>query len=214
MITPLLIVGCGGQGRECHEIALAMEAARPGTWHFLGFADDDPDPTQLAAVRARACQVLGTTSQALAMMPSGARVALGIGSGPARQRVAETVQTAGLSLATLVHPDATLGRDVVVGQGCIVAAGVRASTTITLGRGVLLNQNATVGHDTVIHDWATVNPNAAVSGGCVIGARALVGAGAVVLQECKVAADAVVGAAACVTRDVTKPIVVRGVPAR
>ena len=47
-MTPLIIIGAGGFGRECHDIVIAMNEVKP-TWEFLGFVDDvEPDPDLLA----------------------------------------------------------------------------------------------------------------------------------------------------------------------
>ena len=77
-----------------------------------------------------------------------------------------------------------------------------------------VNQNVTIGHDTIAEDFATINPSAAVSGSVHLRSGSLVGAGAVVLQGRSVGTDATVGAAACVVSDVLAGAVVTGVPAR
>jgi acetyltransferase-like isoleucine patch superfamily enzyme len=79
---------------------------------------------------------------------------------------------------------------------------------------VHLNQNATVGHDSVLDAFVQVNPLAAVSGDCWLGERVLIGTTAAVLQGLSVGAGATVGAGACVVRPVPGDTVVKGVPAR
>jgi acetyltransferase-like isoleucine patch superfamily enzyme len=91
---------------------------------------------------------------------------------------------------------------------------VRLTTNVSLGRHVHVNQGVTIGHDTVVGDYATLNPAAALSGNCVIEDEVLVGAQSCVLQGLTVGHGAVVGAAACVVRDVPAGLTVKGVPAR
>ncbi len=95
----------------------------------------------------------------------------------------------------------------------MIFAGARLTTNIKLGRHVQINQNATVGHDSLLDDYATINPMAAISGNVHVGAAGMVGAGAVILQGLSVGARARIGASACVVRDVPEDVTVKGVPA-
>lgn len=212
MTRPLVIIGCGGQGRENHDLIDAMNTEHL-RWEVLGYLDDQPSSENLALVAARGSQVLGGIDD-LAGMPGSVEVAIAVGDGPSRSRIAARIAPLRRDCATLVHPGATFGSAVRLGVGVVIAAGVHLTTNIALGDHVLLNQGVTVGHDSVIGDFVTVNPNATVSGSCHIGAQALIGAGAVVLQGRSVGVNARVGASACVTHDVAPNTTVIGVPAR
>jgi acetyltransferase-like isoleucine patch superfamily enzyme len=85
---------------------------------------------------------------------------------------------------------------------------------VSLGRHVHVNQGVTIGHDTVVGDYATLNPASAVSGSCLIEEEVLVGAQSCILQCLTIGRGAIVGAAACVVRDVPAGATVKGVPAR
>jgi acetyltransferase-like isoleucine patch superfamily enzyme len=65
-----------------------------------------------------------------------------------------------------------------------------------------VNVGCTVGHDTVIDDFATLFGGVIVGGGCHIGAGATVGSGAVILPGVSIGENAMVGAGAIVVRDV------------
>lgn len=203
MAEPIVIVGCGGHGREIFGIITACG----DRWRVLGFVDDAPGETNLRRVERLGSRVLGPVA---ALDDLDARYVIGIGDPRIRARIA----VPGRPAATLVHPAATVGLETTLGEGVVLFPGARVTTNVTLGRHVHLNQNATVGHDSVLEDFVQVNPLAAVSGDCRIGEAALIGTTAAVLQGLTVGARATVGAGACVVRDVAPATVVKGVPAR
>jgi sugar O-acyltransferase (sialic acid O-acetyltransferase NeuD family) len=212
LTTDLVIIGTGGQGRECLDIVRAMND-EGCTFNFVGFVDDNPSDINRSHVEGLGHEVLGTLEELL-KSPKSAQVCIGIGNGGARRRISARLDEANIGSPVLVHPSSSLGSNVKIGPGSAIWAGARLTTNIRLGRHVHVNQNATVGHDSVLGDYSTLNPLAAVSGNVDLGAGCTVGAGAVVLQGRKVGSDAMVGASACVTADVDEDAVVVGVPAR
>ena len=128
--------------------------------------------------------------------------AIGIGSGEVRRTLDAKLVAAGCMPVTLIHPIATVGTDNHIGKGCILAAGARVTTNITLGRHVDLHVNSTVGHDSILDDFASVYPGATVSGNVHLGEAVTIGTGANVLPGVTIGAGAFVGAGAVVTSDV------------
>lgn len=209
----LVIVGCGGFGREVADIVDAVNRVAP-TWNLLGFVDDDPSAVNVDRVVRRGSAVLGPVAAVGAVAGPGVDFVVGIGHARVREQVADALESAGLVPAVLVHPWAGIGASVELGAGTVVAAHVSVGSDVTVGRHVHLDRGSQVGHDSVVEDFATVHPAAVVSGSCHVAARAELGTSCTLLPGITVHADAVVGAAACVTRDVPPGAVVRGVPAR
>jgi sugar O-acyltransferase (sialic acid O-acetyltransferase NeuD family) len=204
---PLVIVGAGGFGRECLDIADAMSGAGAAI-EVMGFVDDGAVDHEL--LQRMGCALLGRTHD----VPPHARYVIGIGNGDVRRDLDATLTALGRRATTLWHPTATVGRCVDVGDGSVVCAGVRITTNIRIGRHVHLNLNTTVGHDAELSDFVTVFPAATISGNVQIGARATIGTGANVLPGVRIGAGAFVGAGAVVHRDVEAGTTVVGVPAR
>jgi sugar O-acyltransferase (sialic acid O-acetyltransferase NeuD family) len=143
-----------------------------------------------------------------------ARYVIAVAAPSVRRRIGETVSGYGRCAVTLVHPASTVERDVSIGDGSIVMAGVRIQDSARLGNHVFVNANAVVGHDVVIGDYTSVSPLAMLAGGVHIEDEAMIGAGAVVLPGRKIGRNSVVGAGAVVTTDVPAGTCFVGVPAR
>lgn len=212
MTQPLVIIGCGGFGREVHALVEALNRVQE-SYEVLGFVDDRPAVADLARIADLGAKVVGTVAD-LSRWHNPVNAVIAIGSAADRVAVDNALRGSRVEWAVLVHPDATIGSHIRLMEGTVVAAGARLSTNITIGRHVHVDQNAAVGHDCVIGDFARLNPQTCISGAVTIGAGGLIGAAATVLQGLRVGEDSTVGAGAVVTRDVAPGATVKGVPAR
>lgn len=212
MTTPLFIVGAGGFGREVFSILKALNGS--GSLPTIaGFIDDDPSPADLKHLEALGSKIVGSIDD-LARRTEAYCAVLAVGSAVDREMIATLLADSPVTYPVLVHPQATIGCDVHLSEGVVIAPGSRLSTNIQVGRHVQIDQNAAIGHDCDLGDFSRLNPQACVSGAVTIGRRAMIGANAIVLQGLKVGDDARVGAGAVVTHSVDPDTTVMGVPAR
>jgi sugar O-acyltransferase (sialic acid O-acetyltransferase NeuD family) len=191
-------------GREA-----AAWVTEAGQGPLLGFLDDDP--TRRGAMVAGQ-RVLGGLDW-LDDHPD-IEVVLGVGSPRGRVAVLRSLDEHGIRPATVIHPTAHIGPRVIVGHGSIICPGVVLTCDISLGRAVIVNFGASVGHDGRVGDAAFIAPGAHVAGNVSIGERADIGIGASIIQGITIGPEAVVGAGAVVIRDVEPGATVVGVPAR
>ncbi|MDQ3759563.1 MAG: acetyltransferase [Actinomycetota bacterium] len=208
MADDLVIIGAGGHGRETLDVIEAINEAGSTRWRFLGFVDDGE--VQQERLDRRGARVLRSDD----LDPGEVRYVIGIGDAGARGAIAERMTRAGFTPATLVHPEATMGGDVRIADGVILAAGARVTTNVSIGRHSQLNVGACVSHDCEVGDFVTLSPGALVNGECTIGDRAFFGTGAIVTPRRAIGADAKVGAGAVVLSDVPPQTTFVGVPAR
>lgn len=208
---PLVIVGCGGFGREVQDVVEALNAtAADPPFDLLGYVDDAPTPENLERIARRGARVVGDLPW-LRSAPPEVQYVIGIGSPAVKARI--DARLADRPSPVLVHPRATVGGDVEFGPGTVVCAGAVLTTNLRIGRHVHVNLLCSVGHDGVIGDHVSINPLVAVSGDVRIGPRVMVGTHAAILQGKSIGEDAVVGGAAMVVRDVPAGVTVKGVPA-
>ena len=209
-MTPLVIIGTGGHGRETHDIVEAINA-QSATFEFLGFIDERRDNESLVA--ARGAHIVGPL-ESLREHDKHIRYVIGIGAGETRRRIDQQLTEWGIEAAVLVHPDATIGAVVTLCAGVVIAAGARVTTNVTLGRHAHVNVNASVSHDCRVADYVTVSPGVTVSGNVSIGEGTLMGDGSTVIQNLSIGAWATVGAGAVVVTDLPDAVTAVGVPAR
>lgn len=208
MTTPLVIVGAGGLGREILDIIEAMNAVMP-TYSFLGFLDDSLARSD--EVDRRNARVIGTSADIASL---NALYLLGIGDGKSRAKLDEVLSRMGYAPGRAVHPAATIGTDVDMGEGLLMAAGARITTNVRSGRHVYLSVNSTIAHDCRVGSYVTILPGASVSGNVIVEDGVTVGASAVILPGLRVGAYSIIGAGAVVLHDVAPGATVVGVPAR
>jgi len=215
--TRLVIVGAGGFGREVHHVVEAMIATGVAL-DLVGYVDDQGSSDELLArlgtSRLGGVDVLCDGNRDDGPVGGDVGYVIAIGAGEVRRTIDERLTAAGRQALILVHPMATVGGDNRIAEGCILTAGSRVTTNITLGRHTQLHVNSTIGHDSVLDDFVSVYPGATVSGNVHLNEGVTIGTGANVLPGLTVGAGAFVGAGAVVTADVEPGVTVAGVPAR
>ncbi len=206
MKKKITIYGAGGLGREVLSLLNALPA-----WEVTGFYDDGK--TKGAMVSG--VQVLGAMSE-LIQSSADTQVVVAIGNSGHKKRVAEMLMTNPfIQFPTLIHPAAVIqDASVSIGNGSIITAGVILTTGITLGSHVLVNLNATVGHDVQIGSFSSIMPGVNIAGNVTVGEAVLIGSGANILNGLHLGDHSRIGAGAVVTKNVEPNNTVVGVPAR
>jgi acetyltransferase EpsM len=204
----ILIIGAGGQGQVVADALLfAVEAGELVT--PVGFLDDNP---ALAGAQILGLPVFGPLTL-VERTPHDALI-LGIGNNRQRRRLYEEFKQAGAQFATVRHPSAIVGHDVVVGQGVYVGAYVVIAAGSTVGNNAIVHGGSIIGHHNQIGDHVHIAPGVHTAGSVTIGEGAMVGIGANILPQRRIGDWAVVGGGALVHRDVEQGATVVGVPAR
>ena len=134
--------------------------------------------------------------------------------GELRRKVADKYVAVGFKLATIVAKTADVSESATIGEGTVIAEHTVVTAKTKIGRFVKINTAATVTHECVIRDCATIAPRAVLLGRVKIGEDAYIGANATVLPGLTIGKGAVVGAGAVVTKNVPDGEIWAGVPAR
>lgn len=206
--TDLVIVGCGGHGRELYDVVRAINLGGL-RWRVRGFVDDAPHhPERLERLGA---ELLGPVE---VLTRYGTTYALGIGTGTTRRIIVDRLDDSDATAATVVHPGASIGSDVVFDTGVVVFDRCVITTNVRIGAHTHLNVGCVVQHDSRIGSFVQFSPGVYVNGDCTVADDVFLGTGAVVTRGCTVGEGARVGAGAVVLDDVEPGTTVVGAPAR
>lgn len=200
----LILFGAGGHAK------VVLDALNSAGRDVLGLIDDDPAATGRMILAA---PVLGTRD-VLAREHRGAGIVPAIGVNGARAALLDWLAQGGFAVAGAIHPRATIGAGVELGDGCFLAAGAVVNPDTRIGAGAIVNTCASVDHDCRIGRAVHIAPGARLCGGVTIGDETLIGTGTVVIPGIRIGARAVIGAGSVVIRDVPDGARVAGNPAR
>lgn len=207
MAKPIYIIGAGGLGLEI----LALLKSFP-EYSVNGFYDDRIRKGEL--IHGLIC--LGSTDE-LTEWNEPIVLALAIGDPVVKRNIVlKLLGNPNLSFPSFVHPKATILNEntCVLGKGTIVTAGAVLTTHITIADFVLINLNATIGHEVQINSFCSIMPGANLAGNVQLYEAVLVGSGSNILNGLTINENVRVGSGAVVTKDVSANQTVVGVPAQ
>ena len=199
----LIIIGASGHGKVVADIAVKMNK-----WQSIVFVDDDESIKMCMDI-----PVIGKTDDALKYKDE-ADFFVAVGNNATRERVQTELEYEGVSIATLIHPNAVIGYQVSVGIGTVIMAGAVINSSSTIGKGCIINTNSSVDHDCILEDYVHVSPGASLAGTVKVGKGSWIGIGSVISNNINICAGCMLGAGAVVIRDITEPGTYVGIPVR
>jgi sugar O-acyltransferase (sialic acid O-acetyltransferase NeuD family) len=143
------------------------------------------------------------------------RFTLGIGNPKIRYMLFQKMISLGGEFTSTISTFAHIGHyDNIIENGCNIMTGVIITNSVKISKGVLLNINSNIGHDSEIGQFTEVSPGVSISGNCKIGEFCNIGTNATILPKVKVGKNVTIGAGAVVTKDVNDGETVVGIPAK
>lgn len=194
----LIIIGASGHGK-----VLADIAAKNG-YSEIVFLDDNEDIHKCGDY-----PVIGKSSEVGKIVGD---VIVGIGNSTIRKRIQEIIPES--RMVTLVHPNAIIANDVVIGAGTVVMAGVVINPGTKIGKGCIINTCSSVDHDCEVGDYSHISVGSHLCGSINIGKQTWIGAGATVKNNISIASGCMIGAGAVVVKKIDEKGTYVGVPAR
>jgi UDP-perosamine 4-acetyltransferase len=141
-------------------------------------------------------------------------VALAIGDNTERAGMFEYVRESGLTVPTLVHPNAFIEKKVILNEGILVCAGAILACEVVIGVNSIINTGAIIDHETNLGNHVHVGPGTVICGRVKAGDNCFIGAGSRVIDKIKIGYNVVVGAGSVVTKNIPDNVTAAGVPCR
>jgi len=199
----LLIIGASGHGRAIADIALKINK-----WKSIAFLDDDVNIKSSMGI-----DVIGNTQDAYKYIDD-FDIFVAIGNNAARERVQEKLAIEGASIPILIHPSAVIGKQVEIGVGTAVMAGVIINCCTKIGRGCIINTGVTIDHDNFIDDYVHISPGVHTAGTVNVGKGTWLGIGSIVSNNISIVSGCKIGAGAVVINNIDEPGTYIGIPAK
>ncbi len=114
----------------------------------------------------------------------------------------------------LIHPDAVIAKDAIIGQGSVIMAGAVVNPGSSIGRGCIVNTCSSIDHDCNLENFVHLAVGAHLCGTVNVGEGTWIGAGSIVSNNISICPACIIGAGAVVVRSITQPGTYIGVPAR
>lgn len=163
----LHIIGAGGHGRAVAEAALSSG------WQTIRFIDDSYHKGK----QIDGWPVIGTTDNLSVLLKPADAAIVAIGNQQARESLVRRLSDLHTTLATIIHPRAYVSPSACLGGGTAIMAGAIVGAHAKIGQGCIVNANATVDHDAILHDFAHLGVGTQLAGGVVVGAMTWLQAG-------------------------------------
>ncbi|MCC2256053.1 acetyltransferase [Ruminococcus sp. CLA-AA-H200] len=194
----LAIIGASGYGKVVADIA------RRNGYKEIVFLDDDDSIHECGGY-----PVIGKSTES-GMID--ADVIIGIGNAGVRKQIQESIPDE--KLVTLIHPDAVVAEDVVVGKGSVVMAGAVINPGVRIGKGCIINTCSSVDHDCEVGDYVHIAVGSHLCGTVSVGDGTWIGAGATVSNNVSICSACMIGAGAVVVKNIVEAGSYVGLPAK
>jgi sugar O-acyltransferase (sialic acid O-acetyltransferase NeuD family) len=205
----IIIFGASGHGSV---VADCME--RQGRYKLVGFVDS----FKKRGISHSGYPVLGTEMD-LPYIISAFAVNAGvvaIGDNWLRKRMVDKILDIApdFTFISVVHPMATIGRKVVVGNGSVVMPGAIVNSGSIIGEHCIINTNASLDHDGIMGNFSSLAPRVSTGGHLLLGSFSAVCLGASIIENIEIGDHAVIGAGALVVNHLPGHVVAFGSPAK
>ncbi len=115
---------------------------------------------------------------------------------------------------SVVHPSAQIARNVEIGEGAIIMAGVCINPDAQIGAHSILSTASSIDHDNRLGVFVTISPGVFLAGNVRVGDFTMLGLGTKVSNNIEIGSHSVIGAGSVVVRDIPGGVIAYGSPCR
>ena len=166
----LLIIGAGGHGRCCLDIARDMNM-----FDKISFLDDNHINETI-----NNCEVIGSIDEMSSYYPEYTHIHIAIGNNKTRSKLVLQAKEIGYSLPILKHPSSVVSKYAFVGAGCVLFpySVIEANAVIRdcciLASNVIINHDAQIDECVLVNTGTVIRPNIIINKYVSIGSHCLI----------------------------------------
>jgi len=204
----VIVVGAGGHARSLAGVLHDIGCTIAGVLADGGYPGDVWHGVEWLGELAQAKEISQRHPNALWVMA--------IGDNYQRLRILREIQTScsDARFPAVVHPSAVISGDAALEEGVVLMPGAIVMAGCRLAACSLVNTHASLDHESVLGEGASLAPGALTGGRVSIGRRSFIGLGTMVAQGVQIGADSLIGAGALVLKDLPDGVVAYGSPAK
>lgn len=202
-VKRLIIAGAGGHGKVLADIADKMEI-----YKYIAFLDDNESIKSVMGY-----PVIGTMDFSDFQKETD-EIIVAVGNCHIRKKLQTKYESIGIKIATLIHPTAIIGSNVIIDSGTVIMAGVVINCDASIGKGNIINTCASVDHECMIEEFVHISVGTHLCGNVHVGKECWIGAGSVISNNISVCSECMIGAGAVVVKNIEKSGTYVGVPVR
>lgn len=131
-----------------------------------------------------------------------------------RRKLVNYYESIGFEIYSVISKEAKISKYAFIDSAVLIQSNTYISANVKVGKGVRINVNANVMHDSSVGDFTTVAPNAVILGRVTIGQNCYIGSNSTILPNIVIGDNCIIGAGAVVTKNVENHQTVKGVPAK
>ncbi|MFC1952776.1 acetyltransferase [Chloroflexota bacterium] len=204
----VVIIGASGHGKVVRDILQLDLSVK-----IAGFIDDDKNSHNTLIDGIPVLGDIDSLKPFISEYQLEAAV-IAIGDNRTRAILSVDLKNLGLKRKNAIHPDALIAKDVSIGEGVVIAAGVVINPATRIGDYAIINTGVILEYGSVVEDYAHISPGVAVGGLVTVNKYAHVGIGVTINDNLTIGENVTVGAGAVVVTDIPDNTIAIGVPAR
>ena len=200
----IILAGYSGHGFVVAEAALCADLP---LYYYSEYNELTTNPFELAYLGFEGAELFEGWDEAFDFI-------LGIGDNTLRVKVAQLISSKNKKIRNVIHPSASIGERVTIGEGNFIARNVSINPLASISNYCILNTGCIVEHECVINQGVHIAPGAVLAGNVTVGENTFVGANAVIKQGVTIGKNVVIGAGSVVLKDVLDHKKIAGNPAK
>ncbi|QMU27459.1 NeuD/PglB/VioB family sugar acetyltransferase [Adhaeribacter radiodurans] len=198
----LVIFPYNGNGLE------SLDCISFDDYDLVGFIDDDPQKkSEQYYIYSR--EILQQYQELFILAVPGSPATF-----HRRKEIISTLNVDKSRYITAIHPRATIGKNVKIGDNCLIMAGVVLTSNARINNHVCILPNTVIHHDAVIDDYTIIGSNVVIAGGTIIGNSCYIGSGTNIINNISIGDASLIGLGSNIIKNVTTEAKMVGNPAR